>query len=165
MSQPTKIVFHSNAPQETQALAQDIAPLLACGDTILFEGDIGAGKSLFCRALIHARMAQLDQYEDVPSPTYTIVQTYDVGDTEIWHSDLYRLMDVSEITELGLEEAFETAICLVEWPDRLGDLAPGSALLVNIEMNEVEGHRKIVFSWTDPRWKKLNDTLMKACKT
>ena len=165
MSQPITFAFQSNSPEQTQALAQEIAPLLVPGDTILFEGEIGAGKSLFCRALIHARLALLDRYEDVPSPTYTIVQTYDVGDTEIWHSDLYRLTDVTEIIELGLEEAFEKAVCLVEWPDRLADLSPKSALSCQMEMNEVEGQRRVKFSWTDPRWEKLTQLLVKACKT
>ena len=92
--------------------------LLRAGDCVLLEGPIGAGKTHFCRALIRAR---LGREEDVPSPTFTLVQTYD-ADVEIWHADLYRLSHPDEALELGLEDAFASAICLVEWPERLGEL-------------------------------------------
>ena len=114
-------------PDATAAVAQDIAARLAAGDTLLLEGDIGAGKTTFARALIRARLD--DPRLDVPSPTFTLVQTYDGGDVEIWHCDLYRLTDPQEVLELGLEEAFSTAICLIEWPDRLGIDQPRDALL------------------------------------
>ena len=111
----------------TAALAGRIAPLLQAGDTLLLEGDIGAGKTTFARALIRARLHAPS--EDVPSPTFTLVQTYDAGDVVIWHCDLYRLTDPQEVLELGLDDAFADAICLVEWPDRLGPDAPQDALL------------------------------------
>lgn len=109
----------------TEALAQRIAPRLAAGDTLLLSGQIGAGKSSFARAVIRARMGA---EVEVPSPTYTLVQTYDAGETEIWHADLYRLGDASEIEELGLIDAMETAICLIEWPEKLDTDAPANAL-------------------------------------
>lgn len=109
---------------DTDTLAQRIAPILRAGDVLLLEGDIGAGKTAFSRALIRARLGYA---EDVPSPTFTLVQTYE-DDVDIWHCDLYRLTHPDEAIELGLDEAFETAICLIEWPDRLADLAPKSAL-------------------------------------
>lgn len=113
---------------ETDRLAVCLAPLLRAGDTVLLAGPIGAGKTQFCRALIRAR---LGRPEDVPSPTFTLVQTYD-ADVEIWHADLYRLTHPDEARELGLEEAFDTAICLVEWPDRLGSHAPAGAIRVTL---------------------------------
>ncbi len=109
----------------TTALAGQIASLLQAGDTLLLDGDIGAGKSAFARAVIRKRLGRM---EDVPSPTFTLVQTYEDADADIWHCDLYRLTHPDEALELGLEEAFETAICLIEWPDRLGDAAPETAL-------------------------------------
>ena len=109
----------------TIAFAHALAPQLRAGDVLLLEGDIGAGKSFFSRALIRARLGRM---EDVPSPTFTLVQTYDDGEVEIWHCDLYRLSSPDEAIELGLDEAFETAICLIEWPDRLAELAPADAL-------------------------------------
>ncbi len=92
---------------------------------ILLEGDIGAGKTHFARSLIQSLLIEP---EDVPSPTFTLIQVYDGPECEIWHSDLYRLTDPVEVIELGLEEAFQSAICLIEWPDRLADMAPADAL-------------------------------------
>lgn len=113
------------SPEATDALAARLAPDLRAGDTILLDGPIGAGKTHFARALIHAR---LGPDEEVPSPTFTLVQTYGTGADEIWHADLYRLGGPDEALELGLVDAFDTAICLVEWPDRLGELRPDGAL-------------------------------------
>lgn len=103
----------------TAGLARMLAADLAPGRTLLLDGPVGAGKTHFARAFIQARQGPLA--EDVPSPTYTLVQTYDdpMG-TEIWHADLYRLTDPSELEELGLQEAMRDAICLIEWPDRMG---------------------------------------------
>ena len=109
----------------TEALAARLAPRLRVGDTLLLSGEIGAGKSAFCRALIRAR---LGRSEDVPSPTFTLVQVYEAPDGDIWHCDLYRLSHLDEALELGLDTAFEEAICLIEWPDRLGPAAPPDAL-------------------------------------
>lgn len=108
---------------ETDTLGRCLADVLKAGDTVLLEGSIGAGKTQFCRALIRARLGRM---EDVPSPTFTLVQTYE-ADVEIWHADLYRLTHPDEALELGLEEAFDQAICLVEWPDRLGSHQPAGA--------------------------------------
>ncbi|TVP73238.1 MAG: tRNA (adenosine(37)-N6)-threonylcarbamoyltransferase complex ATPase subunit type 1 TsaE [Rhodobacteraceae bacterium] len=117
---------------DTAAFAEALAPMLREGDTILFDGPVGAGKSHFCRALIQARMAQCGGVEDVPSPSFTLVQTYDIGGVEIWHVDLYRLSNPQDMLELGLEDAFGQAICLVEWAERLGDLRPSSALQLTL---------------------------------
>ena len=94
------------------------------GDCLLLSGPIGAGKSHLARAFIRARLGRM---EDVPSPSFTLVQTYD-ADVEIWHADLYRLSHPDEVIELGLDDAFSNAICLIEWPDRLGSLSPKTAI-------------------------------------
>jgi tRNA threonylcarbamoyladenosine biosynthesis protein TsaE len=122
-----QLLFKRSLSEEadTALLAQQIAPTLTAGNTLLLEGELGAGKSAFARALIRARLGRM---EDVPSPTFTLVQTYEATDGDIWHCDLYRLTHPDEALELGLVEAFETAICLIEWPDRLGAEAPQDAL-------------------------------------
>lgn len=123
--------FSLSLPDEraTSALAQRIAPLLETGDCLLFEGSIGAGKTAFCRALIRARLGRM---EDVPSPTFTIVQTYDDNAGDIWHFDLYRLTHPDEVFELGLDDALGSSICLIEWPDRLGDHLPENAAVFSL---------------------------------
>lgn len=116
------------AEQDTIEFANALAPVLNPGDTLLLDGPIGAGKSTFARALIQAR---LGRKEDVPSPTFTLVQTYEDQSGDLWHCDLYRLTHPDEAFELGLDEAFLTGICLIEWPDRLGDAAPKDALCLH----------------------------------
>ena len=144
--------------EETARLASKLVPLLQSGDCILLSGPIGAGKSSFARALIHSKMASEGWTEDVPSPTYTLVQTYGFSDYDIWHADLYRLSDVSELEELGLDSAFETAVSLVEWPDRLGT-APKNALWVDILPTEDGAARTLTFRSEAKRWSGLAGTL------
>lgn len=117
--------YLSQSPEDTSDLARRIGVALQPGSVLLLEGPVGAGKTHFARSLIQSLLAVP---EDVPSPTFTLVQVYDAPSGEIWHADLYRLTSPDEVVELGLEDAFETAICLVEWPDRLGDLRPPGAL-------------------------------------
>lgn len=144
-------------PDQTQKLAERIAPLLTPGDVILLSGDIGAGKTHFARAVIQT---SLTRFEDVPSPTFTLVQTYEGKHGDIWHADLYRLSSVDEIEELGLLDAFDIAICLVEWPDRLGPEAPQSALSLSFAMTETAGERVLNASWTHPRWNMMRGLLL-----
>ena len=149
-SDPVRHVVPSASPEQTADLAAALAPLLTGGDTLLLSGEIGAGKTHFARALIAARLALLGRTEEIPSPTFTLVQTYDADTVEIWHADLYRLHGPADIGELGLEDAFATAICLVEWPDRLGPLAPSDALSVAIE---AQGDaRRVTLTGAAERW-------------
>lgn len=80
-----------------------------------------------------------------------MVQTYQAGDLEIWHSDLYRLTAPDEVFELGIEEAFETALCLIEWPDRMGDALPDDALRMTFAPAE-EDQRRLTLSADTPAW-------------
>ena len=148
----------SNGPLETKALALRIRENLKNGDIVLLKGEIGAGKSHFARSLIQAAM---DKVEDVPSPTFTLVQTYDTLVGSIWHADLYRLSDQSEVFELGLIDAFGNDIVLIEWPDRLGYLEPQDALTIEFVILEND-KREVNFSTSSCVWEaRLEKTLQK----
>jgi len=142
------------SPDATVALAQGLAPLLHAGDTLLLYGEIGAGKSHFARSVIRHRLDAAGIFgEDIPSPTFTLVQTYSDGKTEIWHADLYRLAGPEDIEELGLLDAFSNSICLIEWPEVLGNLAPRDALKFHITDGPDENTRNITISSQSDRWK------------
>lgn len=114
-----------------QALAEKLAPHLKTGDVITLEGDLGAGKTSFARALI--RTLADNPAQDVPSPTFTLVQTYELPRLSVWHFDLYRLEEKElDILELGWDDARREGLCLVEWPARLGKLLPKDRLAVKI---------------------------------
>ncbi len=120
------------------------------GDVLLLEGAIGGGKTHFARALIQSVMTEP---EDVPSPTFTLVQVYDTQIGEVWHSDLYRLSNIDEIEELGLTDAIDQAVCLIEWPEKMGPLMPPSALLLRFRADPVQQDtRHLDLIWTDPKW-------------
>lgn len=123
-------IIETNTEAQTIKAAQAFASSLKAGDIVFLHGDLGMGKSVFARAIV--RMLCGDEDMEVPSPTYTIVQAYDANAATIWHFDLYRLSDPSEIYEIGWEEALDQGILLIEWPERLGDLAPDQAIHVNI---------------------------------
>lgn len=101
---------------ETADLGRAIAGRLRGGDAVLLSGGLGAGKSTLARALIRA-LTHPD--EDVPSPTFTLVQTYE-GALPVAHFDLYRLANADEARELGLDEALDAGVAVIEWPERLG---------------------------------------------
>ncbi len=147
---------------KTAELAHNLRSGFAAGDVVLLSGPIGAGKSCFARALIHGLLADHDAVEDIPSPTFTLVQTYLAGDLEIWHSDLYRLTSVDEVAELGLLDAFETALCLVEWPDRLNGEAPISALSLDFGLCDDADWRHLTASAPTGTWNWMQTALSKA---
>lgn len=114
----------------TEAFGRRLAATLRAGDAILLEGPLGAGKTALARALLRAACG--DPALEVPSPSYTLVQSYDaLPGFAIHHFDLWRLSDEAEVAELGWEEARDNGgVVLVEWPDRLGTLRPADALTV-----------------------------------
>lgn len=135
----------------TAALARWLAPLLGAGDCLLLQGPVGAGKTHFARALIQHLLATAGLAEDVPSPTFTLVQTYQAGPVEIWHCDLYRIASASDAIELGLDDAMETALCLIEWPERLGTTAPPDALTLDLAPLP-DDSRLLTARASGPRW-------------
>jgi tRNA threonylcarbamoyladenosine biosynthesis protein TsaE len=113
----------------TEDLAARVGSLLRPGDVVALRGDLGAGKTSFARALIQSLG---DPDDEVPSPTFTLVQTYETPVGSIWHFDLYRLSGADEVIELGWDEVRADGIALVEWPDRLGSLLPADRLDIQI---------------------------------
>jgi tRNA threonylcarbamoyladenosine biosynthesis protein TsaE len=140
--------IQTTSPNQTAELAINLGKVLKAGDCLLLVGSVGAGKSLFARALIQSLQ---DTPEDVPSPTFTIVQTYETKLGDLWHCDLYRISSPNEVIELGLDDAMASAVTLIEWPEYLADLTPPNAL--TIQINDLGGDvRKLSFESTDADW-------------
>jgi tRNA threonylcarbamoyladenosine biosynthesis protein TsaE len=116
--------------EATNDLARALAPRLKAGDVIALRGGLGVGKTTFARALIETL---LGQPTDVPSPTYTLVQTYDGPDFQIFHMDLYRLEAPDEVFELGWDET-QNGLALIEWPDHAGPHLPSWRLDLSLEI-------------------------------
>lgn len=118
-----------------EALAARLAAVVTAGDLIALTGDLGAGKTTFARAFIRAVLG--DRHAEVPSPTFTLVQTYETDDFDIYHTDLYRLHDPDEVYDLGLDDDRAASVLLVEWPDRMPEEWWQGAL--EISLRRIEG--------------------------
>lgn len=116
---------------QTLALGAKVIAQLSAGQTVCLTGGLGAGKTTLVRGMIQSILKDIE----VPSPTYTLVQTYDMPDFELWHCDMYRLARPEDGYELGLMDAFDEALCLIEWPDKLGSLIPEDALSIDIQFD------------------------------
>ena len=123
----------------TEALARLLAGVARRGDVVGLTGGLGAGQTTFARAFIRARGGT----DAVPSPTFTLVQMYDLPDGEIWHFDLYRLARAEDARELGVEEAFDQAISLIEWPERMAPLLPPDRLEIAFEFGDDADSRQV----------------------
>lgn len=134
-------VFDLPDEAATAALAARIAPQARPGDVIALKGDLGVGKTSFARAFIRARG---EAGEEVPSPTFTLVQVYEAAAASVWHFDLYRLGSAEDAWELGIEEAFAGGISLIEWPERLGSLLPRRRLEIALAFGEQAQARRAV---------------------
>lgn len=124
--------------KQLQIEAKKFAHLITSPSCILLWGDMGAGKTTFSKSFIRSLLK--DSTAEVPSPTFTLIQTYPTDKGEVWHSDLYRLQGPEEILELGLLEALRTSICLIEWPDRLQNYLPDKRIDVYLSIVD-ENHR------------------------
>ena len=118
----------------TEAFAAALAPLLRRGDVVALAGDLGAGKTALARAVIRARAGSSIE---VPSPTFTLLQTYPLPGLALAHADLYRIEDPDEMAEIGLEAAWEEGCLLVEWPERGAGYLPADRL--DLRLEEVAG--------------------------
>lgn len=132
----------------TDALAARIAAGLRTGDCVALKGDLGAGKTTLARAILR----RLGVTEHVPSPTFTLVQSYETARGPVFHFDLYRVKDARELEELGFDEAIDTGIALVEWPERAGDRLPVT-LDVALEAHPERGRSAAILG--DSYWAKF----------
>lgn len=120
----------------TCALAASLAAQVKAPMTLCLDGPLGAGKSVFARAFL----AALGVTGEIPSPTFTLVQTYCTAEQEIWHMDAYRIEDPAEAEELGISEAFTHALCLIEWPGKIADILPENR--IDLFLRRVPGNEK-----------------------
>ena len=128
----------------TQRLGELLALQLKPGDVIAMSGALGAGKSALARAVIQAADPSQDE---VPSPTFTLVQQYTLANgTPLWHLDLYRIETPEDAMELGLDDAFIDAACLIEWPERLKNFLPKTSLAVQLYSDDSADDSPIRFA-------------------
>lgn len=120
--------FVSTSEAETETLAKRVALMAQKGDVFALYGTLGMGKSVFARAFIQS----LTKAEEVPSPTFTLVQEYQAADFDIYHFDLYRLKSPDEVFELGFEEAVYGGVSLIEWPEKAGAWLPENIFKIEI---------------------------------
>lgn len=123
---------------QLETVATNFMSKLQSGDVVYMQGDLGAGKTTFVRAAIQS---VLYNGEAVPSPTFTLIQTYDTQRGPVYHYDLYRLIDPEEVLELGMNEAFEKGITFIEWPQRMGNLCTPPHYIVSLESAENKEER------------------------
>jgi len=138
-----------NSESETALLARAISGLLRRGDAIALAGELGVGKTTFVRSLIQSVLPG----EEVPSPTFTLVQTYDAPAFRITHADLYRVKSRRELRELGFDEALEDGALFIEWPDRMSELLPADRLDIMFEVDDGADERRVKLigrgTWAD----------------
>ncbi len=134
----------------TTQLARQLAGAARPGDVLALTGDLGSGKTTLARAFIRALTTP---EEEVPSPTFTLVQTYDCDIGTIWHFDLYRLARAEDAVELDIEEAFAEGISLIEWPERLGAWLPAGALHLALSAGAGTAGRRVRLTGGE-RWSK-----------
>lgn len=139
---PVTVLLQDQAA--TEALAARIAVAAKPGDCILLEGPLGAGKTTFARAFLRAAAADPDL--EVPSPTFTLVQSYETSRGPIFHFDLYRIAVPDELVEIGWDEALAEGIVLVEWPVRAGALLPHRRLDVAFRFGAESTSRRVTFT-------------------
>lgn len=129
-------------PEATEVLAARFAGRLGPGDVVALTGDLGAGKTVFARALIKALGEKAGtEIGHVPSPTFTLVQLYELPAFTVYHFDLYRLAAPDEVWETGIEDAFADGVSVIEWADRIDGLLPRDAIHIHLAFGADETAR------------------------
>ncbi len=165
--QPRPEMLGFELPDEaaTARRAHGLAARAREGDVVALFGELGSGKTAFARAFINALPApggtapprEPTGPEEVPSPTFTLLQTYSRGPAPVWHFDLYRLTRPDEVYELGFEEALGEGIVLIEWPERLGPLLPAERLELRFDFAERHQARRVTLIGTGAWPRRLRD--------
>ncbi|MBQ8785116.1 MAG: tRNA (adenosine(37)-N6)-threonylcarbamoyltransferase complex ATPase subunit type 1 TsaE [Alphaproteobacteria bacterium] len=147
--------FICNTEEDTIKLGQKLSSIAKKGDVFALFGTLGMGKSVLSRAFVK----KLTSANEVPSPTFTLVQVYEADDFDIYHFDLYRLKSPEEIFEIGMEEAIYEGVCLIEWPEKMQGYLPKN--IFKVEIAPYEQGRKIKIETSDVdknlRLQKIND--------
>ncbi len=131
----------TNSANETLEIGKKMAPYLNKGDVIVLLGDLGAGKTLFVSGLLDF----YNKKEEASSPTFTIVNEYDLkDDLKLFHFDVYRLESSDEFLAIGGDEFFEKGICVIEWGDKISDVIPKDALIIKIEKDVDEINKRTI---------------------
>ena len=133
--------FISNSEEDTKKLAKKVADVAKIRDVFALYGTLGMGKSVFSRAFIQ----HLTAADDVPSPTFTLLQIYEAKDFDIYHYDMYRIKSPEEVFELGIEDAFYQGVSLIEWPEKMERYLPSHAIKIEI-LPLGENSRRILIS-------------------
>ena len=122
-----KFLFKKQNSRDVTLIAQRLSKVLEIGDILLLKGPIGAGKSFFARCIINEFFKKFNIFEDIPSPSFSLIQTYDNIKPKFCHVDLYRMSFSSELEEIGLDNIYENSVTIIEWPERLGTKKPNRA--------------------------------------
>jgi len=130
----------TNNEAETIKLATHLAQLLQKNDIVMLNGSLGAGKSVMARGIIQSLSNTPE--EDIPSPTFTLVQQYETSKGFLWHYDLYRIENAEEIYETGWEDIIDQDIILIEWAEKLENLMP--LTYINITINQIENDKRSI---------------------
>ena len=131
----------SNSTEDTLALGAKMAPLLKKGDVVVLTGDLGSGKTLLVSGLLNF----YDMKDEVSSPTFTIVNEYDIKqDLKLFHFDVYRLDSPDEFLAIGGDEFFYNGICLIEWGEKIEELLPNDCLRINFEKDTEDSNKRII---------------------
>lgn len=139
---------------ETKLFAEKLASIAQKRDVFALYGTLGAGKSTFSRYFIQYLCGLID----VPSPTFTLLQTYNAKEYDVWHYDMYRLKHAEEAYELGVEDAFFEGVCLVEWPEKIAGLLPRDIWKITITTEGARRHFTIDLS-SEEKNKRLEEAL------
>ncbi len=147
--------FYLKSEQQTEELGCKLAAIAQKRDTFALFGTLGMGKSVLARAFIQKLVGKVE----VPSPTFTLVQSYEAPKFDIYHFDLYRLKDPDEIFEIGVEEALYDGVSLIEWPEKMQGYLPKDVFRILIEPDG-EGRKVTITTSSEDKTKRLSEVVL-----